>query len=145
MAGYIGERAKRRKRNYLFFFIFIFIFIILYYILPIFKLTDVKPADNLLPSEEEIISPKIRITIEELELKVFDKDVFLEFPIFNGIHRFIPALFSGYGVKTYFINVDHRHRIHGYSKYGTFGRLFKGVNDLIRVAKIIKEFKRNRV
>ena len=78
-------------------------------------------------------------------LKVFDKDVFLEFPIFNGIHRFIPALFSGYGVKTYFINVDHRHRVHGYSKYGTFGRLFKGVNDLIRVAKIIKEFKRNRV
>jgi len=77
-------------------------------------------------------------------LKVFDKDVFLKFPIFNGIHRFIPALFSGYGVKTCFTNVDHRHRVYGYSKYGTFGRLFKGVNDLIRVAKIIKEFKRNR-
>ena len=77
-------------------------------------------------------------------LKVFDKDVFLKFSIFNGIHRFLPALFSGYGVKTFFIKVDHRHRIHGYSKYGTFDRLFRGLRDLIRVAKIIKEFKRNR-
>jgi len=78
-------------------------------------------------------------------LKVFNKDIFLKFPTFNGIHRFLPALFTGYGVKTFFIKVDHRHRVYGYSKYGTFGRLFKGLRDLIKVAKIIKEFKRNRV
>jgi dolichol-phosphate mannosyltransferase len=76
-------------------------------------------------------------------LKVFDKDTFMSFPTFNGMHRFLPALFSGYGKKTFFINVDHRARIHGYSKYGTFGRLFRGVRDIFKVVKIIKKFKRN--
>lgn len=76
-------------------------------------------------------------------LKVFDKEVFLKFPFFNGIHRFLPALFKGYGEKTFFINVDHRQRINGNSKYGIFDRFFKGIKDLIKVAKIIKEFKIN--
>ena len=77
-------------------------------------------------------------------LKVFDKHVFMQFPFFNGIHRFLPALFKGFGKQTYFINVDHRFRIHGHSKYGTFLRLFRGIKDLIRVAIILKKFKRNR-
>lgn len=77
-------------------------------------------------------------------LKVFNKEIFLQFPFFNGIHRFLPALFKGYGEKTFFLNVDHRHRAFGTSKYGTFGRLFRGVRDLIKVAKIIKKFKSNR-
>ena len=74
-------------------------------------------------------------------LKIFDKNIFLKFPFFDGIHRFLPALFSGYGKKTFFINVDHRPRLHGYSKYGTYGRLFRGIRDLFKVAKIIKKFK----
>ena len=77
-------------------------------------------------------------------LKVFDKNIFLKFPFFDGIHRFLPALYSGYEKKTYFIDVDHRPRIHGNSKYGTYGRLIKGIRDLIKVAKIIKKFKSNR-
>ena len=77
-------------------------------------------------------------------LKIFDKKIFVNFPYFDGIHRFLPALFKGYGKKTFFINVDHRHRMHGYSKYGTFLRLYRGIKDLIKVAKIIKKFKRNR-
>ena len=63
----------------------------------------------------------------------------LQFPFFNGIHRFLPALFKGYGYKTIFINVDHRPRISGISKYGVLDRLFKGVIDIIRVFKIIKK------
>ena len=77
-------------------------------------------------------------------LKVFDKEVFLKFPYFNGMHRFLPALFSGYNKKTHFINVDHRPRIFGISKYGTWGRLIRGIRDLIKVVKIIKKFKSNR-
>ena len=77
-------------------------------------------------------------------LKIFDKKIFVNFPYFDGIHRFLPALFKGYGKKTIFINVDHRQRMHGYSKYGTFLRLYRGIKDLIKVAKIIKKFKRNR-
>ena len=71
-------------------------------------------------------------------MKVFDRKIFLEFPYFDGMHRFLPALFSGYGYKTKFLNVDHRQRKYGISKYGTFKRLFVGVKDIIKVKKIIK-------
>ena len=69
-------------------------------------------------------------------LKVFDKKIFLLFPYFNGIHRFLPALFTGYGYNTKFIKVDHRKRKFGYSKYGTFDRLIRGVRDIFKVLKI---------
>lgn len=71
-------------------------------------------------------------------LKIFDKKIFLTFPYFNGIHRFLPALFLGFGYETKFINVDHRKRKFGYSKYGIFNRLFVGISDIIKVKKILK-------
>ena len=72
-------------------------------------------------------------------LKIFDKNIFLSFPYFNGIHRFLPALFKGYGYKTNFINVNHRERKYGKSKYGTIDRLFRGIRDIIKVKKIINQ------
>jgi dolichol-phosphate mannosyltransferase len=74
-------------------------------------------------------------------LKVFDRKIFLNFPYFNGIHRFLPALFKGYGYKCYYVHVDHRAREKGFSKYGTFDRLYRGVIDIIKVKKIIKNHK----
>ena len=74
-------------------------------------------------------------------LKVFDKEIFLSFPFFDGIHRFLPALYKGFGKNTLFIDVDHRPRISGISKYGTFDRLYKGILDIIRVKKIIRNNK----
>ena len=70
-------------------------------------------------------------------LKVFDKKIFLDFPMFDGIHRFLPALFSGYGYKTLYLPVNHRPRNYGISKYGTMNRLFKGIRDTIYVYKIL--------
>ena len=72
-------------------------------------------------------------------LKVFNKNVFLTFPYFDGMHRFLPALFRGFGYETVFINVNHRKRKFGISKYGTMNRLFKGIRDLIKVKKIISK------
>ena len=71
-------------------------------------------------------------------LKIFDKDIFLNFPYFNGIHRFLPALFKGYGYTTKFVEVNHRKRKYGVSKYGTMNRLFVGIRDIFKVKKIIK-------
>ena len=71
-------------------------------------------------------------------LKVFSKRVFIKLPFFDGIHRFLPALFKGFGYKTVFIEVNHRARLKGVSKYGIFKRLFKGIFDIIRVMKILK-------
>ena len=97
----------------------------------------------------KIISSKIanfirsRILRDECEdtgcaLKVFDKTIFLSFPFFNGVHRFLPALFKGYGHKTLFVDVNHRKRNHGRSKYGTMNRLFAGIRDILKVNKILK-------
>ena len=71
-------------------------------------------------------------------LKIFYKDSFLKIPYFDGIHRFLPALFKGYGHKTLFVDVNHRKRTHGKSKYGTMNRLFAGIRDIIKVNKILK-------
>ena len=71
-------------------------------------------------------------------LKIFDKKIFLSFPFFDGVHRFLPALFKGYGYETLFIDVNHRKRNHGISKYGTMNRLFAGIRDIIKVKKILK-------
>jgi dolichol-phosphate mannosyltransferase len=110
-----------------------------------------KRRDSFLKKLSSRIANSVRKTILNdkcidtgCSLKVFDKKIFMKFEFFNGIHRFIPALFVGYGKKTFFIDVDHRPRIYGYSKYGTFGRLFRGIKDLIKVAKIIKKLKSNR-
>ena len=70
-------------------------------------------------------------------LKFFDKNQFLKFPFFNGIHRFLPALFKGYNRKTLFIEVSHNKRIYGKSKYGIIDRLFVGIIDIFKVKKII--------
>ena len=74
-------------------------------------------------------------------LKLFNKKNFLKIPFFNGIHRFIPALFSGMGIKPFYVNVDHRPRLHGNSKYGISNRLLKGIIDMYKVKKMIINFK----
>ncbi len=76
-------------------------------------------------------------------LKLFDKNFFLNTPFFNGIHRFIPALFIAHNCKIDFIDVDHRPRTLGISKYGTFDRLYRGIIDMFKVIKIIKQIKKD--
>ncbi len=77
-------------------------------------------------------------------LKIFNKNTFITFPYFNGIHRFLPALFKGFEKKVSFIEVNHRPRLYGFSKYNTISRLIWGIRDIIRVIIIIRRFKRNR-
>ncbi len=72
-------------------------------------------------------------------LKVFSKEIFLTFEFFNGIHRFLPSLFIGAGYECEYIDVNHRYRTAGYSKYGVSNRLFKGILDIIKVKKMIKK------
>lgn len=106
-----------------------------------------KRSDSLVKIISSKLANKIRSQILKDEcsdtgcsLKVFDKKIFLSFPYFDGIHRFLPALFKGYGCNNYYIDVDHRPREKGSSKYGTIERLYRGIFDIIRVMKIIKNF-----
>ena len=73
MTGFIGVRAKRKRRNIIIFFILTIIFFLFFYIIPVFKLTETIPSDTLLTSPDDAISSEI-LTIEELELKIFDRD-----------------------------------------------------------------------
>tara|TARA_A100001011_G_scaffold259108_1_gene267419 strand:- start:1394 stop:2074 length:681 start_codon:yes stop_codon:yes gene_type:complete len=116
---------------------------------PSFKLVGgirAKRKDNFIKIISSKIANKIRSKIFNddcadtgCSLKVFDKKIFLSFPYFDGIHRFLPALFKGFGFQTKFLSVNHRKRKYGVSNYGTFKRLIKGIRDIFKVKKILKE------
>ncbi|MCX8107527.1 MAG: glycosyltransferase family 2 protein [Verrucomicrobiae bacterium] len=66
-------------------------------------------------------------------LRVFKRSVLEGIPAFNGLHRFLPVLVAGAGWKTREVEVRHRPRVAGTSKYGVLNRIFRGVYDLIGV------------
>lgn len=70
-------------------------------------------------------------------LKLFRRADFLALPFFNHIHRFIPALMNASGVRLVLVDVSHRPRERGTSKYGTWDRLWVGIHDLVGVRWLI--------
>ncbi len=66
-------------------------------------------------------------------LKVFSRDSFLALPYFDHMHRYIPALFQRQGGRVVSIEVNHRHRALGVSKYGFHNRLWVGIVDILGV------------
>jgi dolichol-phosphate mannosyltransferase len=66
-------------------------------------------------------------------LKVFHRDEFLELPVFDHMHRFLPALMQQRGHKVRAIRVNHRPRLRGRSKYGIRNRFAAGIVDLLGV------------
>lgn len=66
-------------------------------------------------------------------LKVFRRPVVDRLQLFNGMHRFFPALALMHGFTVTEVPVRHHPRTHGISKYGVGNRLFKGLYDLFAV------------
>lgn len=66
-------------------------------------------------------------------VKVFRREDFLLLPCFEGMHRFLPALFKRYGHPTINHPIRHRPRMLGQSKYTNWGRALVGVFDLLGV------------
>jgi len=66
-------------------------------------------------------------------LKMFRRYDYLALPYFNHMHRFLPALMIREGVKIVHVDVSHRPRTSGVSKYGTLDRALVGVSDLMGV------------
>jgi dolichol-phosphate mannosyltransferase len=71
-------------------------------------------------------------------LKMFSRRDFLALPHFNHIHRFIPALMKAAGVHIVLVDVSHRPRTRGVSKYGVWDRLWVGLHDLVGVSWLIR-------
>lgn len=66
-------------------------------------------------------------------LKLFRRHDYLALPYFNHMHRYLPALMIREGVTIAHVDVSHRPRTAGASKYGTLDRALVGVSDLIGV------------
>ena len=71
-------------------------------------------------------------------IKVMKREAFLALPYFDHMHRYMPALMNaeGYGVE--FMDVNHRERGAGQSKYTNFGRLGDALSDLRGVMWLIR-------
>jgi dolichol-phosphate mannosyltransferase len=66
-------------------------------------------------------------------MKVFSRERFLLLPCFEGMHRFLPALFKRYGHPLINHPVRHRPRMAGVSKYTNWGRALVGIFDMMGV------------
>lgn len=75
-------------------------------------------------------------------LKLFRRDVFLDLPYFDHMHRFLPALVQRRGGKVVSVPVNHRPRERGKSNYGTLDRLMVGIVDLFGVMWLLRRAKR---
>lgn len=66
-------------------------------------------------------------------LKLFRRSVVDKLQLFEGMHRFFPALALMHGFTVTEVPVRHYPRTRGTSKYGVGNRLFKGLYDLVAV------------
>lgn len=63
-------------------------------------------------------------------LKVYRKSCLDQIKMYNGMHRFLPALFNIEGFRLKEIPVNHRERVRGKSNYNFFNRSFNTLSDL---------------
>lgn len=66
-------------------------------------------------------------------LKVYRKTALDQIKLFNGLHRFLPALFKMEGFRILQAPVNHRPRLRGKSNYNFFNRSFNTLGDLLAV------------
>ena len=81
-----------------------------------------------------LISRITRIKLHDFgcTLKAFRKEVVKNINLYGELHRFIPAIASNIGVSIAEVEVNHRPRKHGKSKYTVF-RFVKVILDLLTV------------
>jgi dolichol-phosphate mannosyltransferase len=75
-------------------------------------------------------------------LKLFSREVFLDLPYFDHMHRFLPALVIRHGGRVVSVPANHRPRERGVSNYGTLDRLMVGIVDLFGVMWLQRRAKR---
>ena len=74
-------------------------------------------------------------------IKLFSRDVFMDLPRFDHMHRFLPALFQRHGARVVSVPVSHRERTRGTSKYGMLNRAWVGIVDIIGVMWLRRRYK----
>ncbi len=74
-------------------------------------------------------------------MKCYRSEVLREIRLYGELHRFVPVLAHARGFKVAEVEINHRPREHGRSKYG-MSRLLKGFLDLLTVKFIVGYGKR---
>ena len=78
-------------------------------------------------------------------LKLFRREIFLDLPFFDHMHRFLPALVARDGGRIVSVPVNHRPRMRGRSNYGTLDRLAVAFADLLGVIWLQRRAKTPRI
>jgi len=63
-------------------------------------------------------------------LKAYRRECLEQLEFYQGMHRFLPTLLKIRGFRVTQVPVSHRPRLAGKTKYGTWGRLKKGLADV---------------
>ena len=63
-------------------------------------------------------------------LKAYRRECLKGLELYCGMHRFLPTLLKVRGYRVTQAPVSHNLRLHGKTKYGTWGRLWKGLADV---------------
>lgn len=71
-------------------------------------------------------------------LKLIRRDLFLDLPFFDSLHRFLPALVKGRGLDYVNLPINDRARTAGQSKYTNLGRAAVGLFDLLGVIWLLR-------
>ena len=71
-------------------------------------------------------------------IKILPRDLFMQLPFFNHMHRFMPSLVRRHGGIVIGVPVAHRPRIVGASKYRILDRLLVGFFDVIGVIWLLR-------
>jgi glycosyltransferase involved in cell wall biosynthesis len=74
-------------------------------------------------------------------LKAFRRDAFLALPYFDNVHRYLITLMIREGYAVRFVEVSHRPRYRGNSKYTNFNRLIVSISDLVGVRWLQRRYK----
>ena len=73
-------------------------------------------------------------------LKVMTRDAVEQLDIYGELHRYIPVLVAWEGFSVEEVDVNHRSRLHGSTKYG-IARFWRGMFDLITV-RYLRSYRR---
>lgn len=74
---------------------------------------------------------KVNVTDSGCTLKIFKSRIAKKLDLYGELHRLIPILASMHGAKIQEMDVKHHPRQHGASKYGTVGRTFRVISDIL--------------
>ncbi len=80
----------------------------------------------------------VRLHDNGCSLKVFRAEVVKPLHLRSGMHRYLPALARQFGERIVEVEVNHRSRQFGHSKYG-LSRTFRVISDLVHLRRLMRE------